>query len=240
MRKLHKYKIYNLVSPVSKFPLRLLKFKRPKWHKLQQRIIRLQSKKLVGQQKNRKPAKKQKKKAFGLIDVTVIKRNLKFWSKTQKNYKENLRTYSFLQASFDSSSKIKKLKSYSDIKIRKDKYLKYFFQNYYQVCTLLWLTHFFGSSFAVKQKINSKSVFVNGQLASANAILNCGDVIHVDDLNIDVKSIRGKYNKTFSLLTNVEIDYYSQNLVLVKGLSDLSNEDFYFLSLDYINIQNLR
>jgi hypothetical protein len=42
------------------------------------------------------------------------------------------------------------------------------------------------------------------------------------------------------MLTHVEIDYYSQDLVVLKNLSDLSEEDYFLLCSDYINLQSLR
>ena len=222
MRKLHKYKIYNKVDLVAKFPIRILKFKRPKWHKLQDMLL------------NRKNLGSE------LIDITAIKSDFKVWNKVKRAYKDRLKSYSFLSAVFDNSIKVKKLKAQSNIKLRKSMFLSYFYENYYKTCSLLWLSNFFASSFESRQKIASRSIFVNNKLASPNSILNGGDVISVVDNTIKIDKVIKKYNPTISMLTHVEIDYYSQNVVLIKDINNLSEEDFFLLSLDYVNIQNLR
>ena len=42
------------------------------------------------------------------------------------------------------------------------------------------------------------------------------------------------------MLTHVEVDYYSQNVIVIKDISDLSDEDFFLLTSDYVNTQQLR
>ncbi len=222
MRKLHKYKVYNKVDLVSKFPTRLLKFKRPKWHRLQEMLLN------------------QNTLGSELVDITAIKTDFKVWNKVRRSYKERLKSYSFLSAIFDNSIKVKKLKAQSDIKIRKKVYLKYFYENYYKTCSLLWFSNFFASSFQSRQKIASRSIFVNNKLASPNSLLKSGDIITVTDNTINIDNVIKKYNNTLSMLTHVEVDYYSQNTIIVKDMTDLSEEDFFLLTLDYVNTQQLR
>ncbi len=222
MRKLHKYKVYNKVDLVSKFPIRILKFKRPKWHRLQEMLLN------------------QNNLGVELIDITAIKTDFKVWNKVKRAYKERLKSYSFLSAIFDNTIKVKKLKAQSNLKIRKKMYLKYFYENYYKTCSLLWFANFFASSFQARQKIASRSIFVNDKIAAPNSILKNGDVISVVDNSININDTIKKYNNTLSMLTHVEVDYYSQNLIVIKDISDLSEEDFFLLTLDYVNTQQLR
>ncbi len=222
MRKLHKYKVYNKVDLVSKFPVRILKFKRPKWHRLQEMLLN------------------QNNLGSELIDITAVKTDFKVWNKVKRAYKERLKSYSFLSAIFDNTIKVKKLKAQSNIKIRKKMYLKYFYENYYKTCSLLWFANFFASSFQSRQKIASRSIFVNNKIAAPNSILKNGDIISVVDNSININDTIKKYNSTLSMLTHVEVDYYSQNLIVVKDISDLSEEDFFLLTLDYVNTQQLR
>ncbi len=222
MRKLHKYKIYNKVDLVSKFPVRILKFKRPKWRRLQELLIN------------------QTNLGSDLIDITAVKNDFKVWGKVSRAYKEKLKSYSFLSAIFDNSIKLKNLKAQSDIKIRKKAYQRYLFENYYKVCSLLWFANFFASSFESRQKIASRSILVNNKIATPNSLLKNGDIVSVLDNTIDINKTIKKYNPTLSYLTHVEVDYYSQNSVLIKDIQDLSEEDFFLLTLDYVNVQNLK
>ncbi len=222
MRKLHKYKVYNKVDLVAKFPVRILKFKRPKWRRLQDMLLN------------------QNTLGSELIDITAVKNDFKVWSKVSRAYKERLKSYSFLSAVFDNSIKLKRLKAQSNIKVRKEMYQKYLYENYYKVCSLLWLSNYYASSFESRQKIASRSIFVNDKIAAPNSLLKNGDIISVVDNTINIDKIIKKYNPTLSMLTHTEVDYYSQNLVLTKDVSDLSEEDFFLLTLDYVNVQNLR
>ena len=222
MRKLHKYKVYNKVDLVAKFPVRILKFKRPKWRRLQEMLLN------------------QNTLGSELIDITAVKNDFKVWSKVSRAYKERLKSYSFLSAVFDNSIKLKQLKAQSNVKVRKEMYQKYLYENYYKVCSLLWLSNYYASSFESRQKIASRSIFVNDKIAAANSLLKNGDIISVVDNTINIDKVIKKYNPTLSMLTHIEVDYYSQNLVLTKDISDLSEEDFFLLTLDYVNVQNLR
>jgi hypothetical protein len=222
MRKSHKYKIHNKIDLISKFPIRVLRFKRPKWQRLKDIYLQRAN---LGRE---------------LIDITAIKNDFKVWDKVNRAYKERLRSYSHLSASLDNSLNVRKLKQESSIKIRKNLYSKLYFQNYYKACTLVWLANFFASSFEARQKITEKNMFINNKIATPNSFLTKGDIISITDSKLKIEKVIKKYNVNYSLLTHVETDYYSQEMALVKNISDLSEEDYYLLCLDYVNIQNLR
>jgi len=222
MRKSHKYKIHNKIELISKFPLRVLRFKRPKWQRLKDIFL----------QKNNLGKE--------LIDITAIKNDFKVWDKINRAYKEKLRNYSYLSASLDNSLNLRKLKKESSLKIRKQLYSKLYFQNYYKPCTISWLANLFSSSFEVRQKITEKSVLINNKIATTNSFLSKGDIISITDSNVKIEKVIKKFNLNYSILTHVETDYYLQEIALVKNISDLSQEDYYLLCLDYVNIQSLR
>ncbi len=222
MRKLHKYKIYNKIDLIAKFPVRILKFKRPKWRRLQELLLN------------------QNTLGSDLVDITAVKNDFKVWNKVSRSYKERLKSYSFLSGIFDNSIKLKKLKAQSDIKLKKTVYQRYLFENYYKVCSLLWFANFFASSFESRQKIASRSIFVNNKIAAPNSLLKRGDIVSVLDNSINIDKVIKKYNSNLSVLTHVETDYYSQNSILVKDIHDLSEEDFFLLISDYVNVHNLR
>ncbi len=221
MLRLPKYKIYNKVKTISQFPLRILKFKRPKWHFLQANLV------------------SRKKLGKSLTDVTKAKENAKVWKRIESYYKDRIKTYSFLSAIFRHSVNLKKLKSIKKIKNRKNLYLTYIFNFYYKLCNLIFITNMVTSSFEAKQRIASRSLFINNKVASSNSILKKGDFVHLNSTNVNIFDVSKKFNSTLSVLTNFEVDYYSQNLVVVKDPVELSKEDFYLLSLDYLNIQKL-
>lgn len=222
MRRLFKYKRQNKIDLIAKFPLRVLRFKRPKWNRLKEQFS---SRPLLGKE---------------LFDITAVKNDFKVWTKVSQSYKEQLQSYSFLSASLNHSINLKKLKKESDIKLRKEFYSKMYFQNYYKLCSLTWFANFFTSSFEAKQKTNAKTLLVNNIVATPNLNLVKGDIISIKDPTISLPLVVKKFNNNLNMITNMEIDYYAQTVVIVKDLTELSEEDYYLLCLDYINIQTLR
>lgn len=222
MRQLYKYKHFNNIDFIAKFPVKVLKFKRPKWHRLQEQY---RSRSLLGKE---------------LVDITSVKNEFKAWDKVSSSYKARLKDYSFISASLNNALNLKKLKKSSSITARKARFSNLYFQNYYKVCTLTWLAYFFTSAVESRQQIHSKKVLVNNVTPSQNAILSKGDIISWTDTEYNFSSIVKKYNTNINLLTHVDIDYYSQDIVFVKDLAELSEEDYFLLSLDYINLQTLR
>jgi hypothetical protein len=227
MRKLNKYKIYKKIDLISRFPLRILNFKRPKWS-----VLKLRFKKKIRSRRYRLGKR--------LTDITKIKKYFKFWSRLKQSYKNSLKTYSFLSGVFDNSNNKKKLKQNSDIKLVKKMHEKIYFKNYYTPCTLIWLSHFLSSSFEARQKISSKMLLVNNKVASSTELLVKGDIIELRDKNVRIKTLLRKINKQYTICTHAEIDYYSQKLVILKDISSLSKSDYSLLIFDYINIQKLR
>jgi hypothetical protein len=88
--------------------------------------------------------------------------------------------------------------------------------------------------------MTEKTLFINNKVATPNSFLNKGDIISITDSKLKIEKVIKKYNLNYSFLTHVEVDYYSQEIALVKNISDLSEEDYYLMCLDYVNLQNLR
>lgn len=227
MRKINKYKIYKKIDLISRFPLRILKFKRPKWSILKMRF-------------KKKTRSRRYRLGKRLIDITCIKKYFKFWHKLKYSYKNSLKTYSFLSGLFDNSHSKRILKKSVELKYRKEIYSKIFFENYYKPCTLTWLANLLSSSFNARQKISAKTLLVNNKVASSSRFLVKGDILNLCDKSIKIKKLLRKINKQYSILTHVEIDYYSQQLIVLKDISSLSKADYSLLIFDYINIQKLR
>jgi hypothetical protein len=223
MRKLPKYKLYNKVKAILKFPVRILKFKRSKWNKLKESID------------NNNIFKKNK-----IFDIGVIKNELKVWKKVKRVYKERLQLYSLLKIVFDNSIDLNKLKQFSVCKQRKSRLIKNFLKEYYKICGLLWISNCYASNSEVRQKINSNVVFINNKRAFSNICLKKGDIINIKDCTIRISKNFKKYNLIAQILSYIEIDYYSQTITILKDIDELSDEDFYLLFTTYIDSINLK
>lgn len=110
MRKYNKYKGFKLSGIVlKKFPLRLLKFRRPKWNILQQQLKTI----LLKQQRRLKKVKskfKKSKRNCSLINSFLIRNTFKSWSKTKKYYKTGFKNKNILLNRFDRAIKFSYLK----------------------------------------------------------------------------------------------------------------------------------
>ena len=241
MRKENKYKIYK-VSGVffKKFPLRILKFRRPKWNALQ--------KLLKGSLVNQRYSKQNKQFGFGkkkvkisLVNSFLIKKDLKRWGKVKNYYKTGVKYKNVLQNIFDCSIKYSFFKKKSkDLSLKKEFILNYLVYPNFRIDILLWNLNFFSSSFQARQVINNNGILLNGRALKANVFLTKGDVITFKDTQNEgyiYNQIVERFSKTKKILTFVEIDYYTKTIVVLKDYKELSLEDLYLLITEHLDLK---
>jgi hypothetical protein len=220
MKKINKYKLYNKPVSLSRYPNRILKFKRPKWLKLKSQI------QLSNNFNNAR--------SFAIYDLLSSKVNDGVWDKISKYHKKKLLANLIFKLQFKSRiSSIKNL--YNTRNLLLDKY----FKNYYQSGVLLYFLDYYTSKIQSQQKIHFGNLNLNNSLSRANNLLKKGDILNVLDSDIVLTTNLQKYSSDSSFLTFLEVDDYSQTLVVVKGLEDLTSEDFYLINSEYINLNNL-
>ncbi len=220
MKKINKYKLYNKPVSLSRYPNRILKFKRPKWLKLKSLI-----------QAN---TSTNNSRSFAIYDLLSSKVNDGVWDKINKYHKKKLLANLIFKLQF--KSKISSTKNlYNTRNLLLDKY----FKNYYQSGTLLHLLDYYSTKIQAQQKIHFGSLSINNSLSSVNNSLKKGDILTILDSDIVLSKNLEKYSSDSSFLTYVEVDDYSQTIVLVKGLNDLTSDDFYLVNSEYVNLNNL-
>lgn len=228
MRLRCKYKGYNhLVQPFAQFPLRILKFKTTKWKRLQ---------KLLSLSANTKK----------FNENLSIKLSHKMWDKVSNYYKEGNRLKNIIFYLYDksiSSSHLKSILKNSSSKIR-NMYLFTLLKPEFRLDILLWKTYFFSSSYHARQHINNGDILVNKKSVSGNFFLSKGDIISLSEkfnpLLINPKRLRLKNTIEDSILTFVEIDYYTNTIVVIKDLNELTVYDFYLLLVEFYNLKKIK
>lgn len=216
MRKYSKYQIYNkLTLRLKKFPLRILKFKRPKWFKLQKTLTSLQKKDL-------------------LPNLFLYKNSYRSWDKVKKYYKNFLQT----KRSFLAFQDYKVSKYEKSLFLKKEIILHYFIKPEFRLDTLLWSLYFFESSFEASYRINSGFVFVNGKRAYSTKFLQKGDIITIK-CSSNVTKCLSKYSFHKKILSFVEVDYYTNTVIVIKNYNELSEEDICLSACDYLNVNFL-
>jgi ribosomal protein S4 len=230
MRLNNKYKIYSQSSMTSEvFHQRLFNFKRPKWKKIQKNLIQIKSSKRF------------------LSNSFCIKNTYKVWDKIKNYYKQGVKARNNFNAYFDNSvttkhltTSLKKSKNLVNQRILLDCLIK----PEYRVDILLWRLKFFNSSYQARQAINNKLVLVNGKYVAANLFLRRGDLItFIDSINLshlNLNSNRKYLTSSKTIFTFVEVDFYTNTIIIVKDLSELNLEDIHLLNTDFYDLKKIK
>ena len=249
MRFVNKYKSYDkLFSIFEKFPLRILKFKSTKWKRVQKALTFKLSrmKKVFKGLKQKKFSKNSRKKFF--FDNFVIKVNLKSWYRVEKYYENGRRIKNSVSNMFDrslSTAYFRKVlvfsKKASDVR---HIYSHSLLKPEFRLDILLWRLKFFSSSYQACQAIDENKITVNGKSVKGNFFLSKGDIILFSSEckldNFCMKKV--EKNTLFSkvVLTFVEVDYYSNCVIILKNLEDLGTEDFYVLVKELHSLKKIK
>jgi ribosomal protein S4 len=247
MRFVNKYKGYEKATIIfERFPLRVLKFKRPKWKKVQKLILYRKKSRVV--KKNRLKLKKLfREPANRLFDTFVNYLDPYTWDRIKKYYENGRRIRTSILKLFDKTLVAKSFKKFlrrsNNSFLAIDVYLKMIVRPEYRLDILIWRLGFFRSSYQACQAINEKRVYVNDRCVGKSTLLRKGDVITFSlsykQSNFVIQRVKDSFLEPQSVLTFLEVDYYSNSIVVVKGLSDLSTEDLYLMAKDYYSLKKL-
>ena len=245
MRFHNKYKSYDHLSQIfEKFPLRVLKFKNTKWKRIQKTLsFKLSNADLISK---RKKSNQQKLKKFK--NNILVKASFKTWEKIKSFYQTGRKTINLLFNTFDQSiSNTSFRKTILDLKASHetlDIYRQVLLKPEFNLSILLWRLHFFSSSFQASQAIYDKKVQVNNKFVGSNFLLSRGDIISVTlkchNINMNIKKSKLNFSSSDTILSFVEIDYYSNTIVIVRGLEDLTQTDFYFIRPEFCNVKKIK
>lgn len=125
----------------------------------------------------------------------------------------------------------------------KDIFVFYLIKPFFHLNILLWYINFFGTSEQSIQNINHNKILVNNKTIKSNFILKKGDVISLNTNKViekktSFKLIRKKYRPNPTFLTFLEVDHYAKKIVIIKGLDDLSFNDFNLLVNEYVKLNS--
>jgi ribosomal protein S4 len=242
MRFQNKYKSYDQsIQIFEKFPLRVLKFKNTKWKRIQKLLLSNFS-------KTQKKKKLKDGKSKKIRNNLFVKVDFKTWEKIKIFYQNgrkitNLIFNIFDQAFTNSELKVNLLGLKASGKIL-DVYRQTILKPEFKLSILLWRLNLFCSSFQASQAIDEKKVIVNGKAVGNNFSILKGDIIYLitenykKNTNIRKSKIEFSFSDTVS--TFVEIDYYSNLIVVIKDLKNLSEQDLYFIRPEFCNLKKIK
>lgn len=245
MRFVNKYKGYEKATIIfERFPLRVLKFKRPKWKKVQKLILYRKKSRVVKKNLLKKLFREPENRLF---DTFVNYLDPYTWDRIKKYYENGRKIRTSILKLFDKTLVAKSFKRFlrrsRSSFLATDVYLKMIVKPEYRLNILIWRLGFFRSSYQACQAINEKRLYVNDRCVNKSTLLCKGDVITFSpsykQSNLVIQKIRNSFLEPKSVLTFLEVDYYSNCVVIVKGLSDLSTEDLYLMAKDHYSLKKL-
>ncbi len=227
MRNTKKYKQYSKNKELSaNIPSRILRFNRPKWKFFQKKLDQLN-----------KPTNL-------FVNPLVRKASDKYWEKSTDYFKDGIQLKRHLMNSYDASVKIsffkKKIKKRNQVK---SLLLKFLVKPVYRVDVLLSRLHLFYSTYQTRQFIKYGIILVNNKKIDINYILKKGDIISFNSKKIhkhlEFKSICSKFLNNNSVYSFVEMDLYTNNLIILKDINELTQGDLNLLVGDYFDFYKL-
>jgi ribosomal protein S4 len=230
MRLISKYKIYtkSLITP-HKFCLRILKFNRPKWKRLQKNLIRT-----------------LKKKPQFIRQLTV-KNRLKVWSRVKSKYKSGLNTKNSISMLFDNSISKKSLKKTlfsSKVNEVDEIFRNVLVKPQFRIDILLSNLNLFFTAYQARQSINSGLVLVNKKAISSNYFLKKGDIISFKKISVShflsLKNFYTFQSKSNYLASFLEIDHYTKTIIILKDYVQLGEEDFSLILSNSFDLKLLK
>lgn len=211
MRKIKKFKLYSKKSTFFfDLPSKLKKFSHTKW-KIYKLLI-----------------ERNLKKRF--VNYSLLKAPFKSFLRYKDTFKKSLYLKRSFYQQYDKVFKIKTIKNFFKSKktntLNRFDYLKKFLLHYeFRLDNLLYRLNFFSSIHESKQNIKNRNICVNKKNTDLqNLILKKGDLIKIKN-HVFLKNVLISQIKTSSYLSFLEIDYYTQTIILLKNPMELSIEE---------------
>lgn len=221
MRQISKYKNISRYFFLNKISKRIFNFKKPKWNFTKFLLNKYQSKK--------------KYNFFWIKKSFLLQINFKRWIKVKHSYAISCKEKKAFSILLDGSVKSSKfrpsiLKTYS----RFSELLQSRISHYFRVDSLLCFLLLFDSPFQARQFINNGNLLLNNNKVISNIYVKKGDILKFVSLGKKSLILQNRidclffpFNKFFFFF--IEIDYYTNTIVVVKSLKDFSQNDLKFL-----------
>lgn len=237
-----KYKNFSKhFLPLSVLPVnKLFKFYKSKWKKVQTNLI-LEYKKfnLIYKFKNKKRFFRKKKsfiKNHSKLNCTSRRWvKYKFFFRNALNLKKK---FKLLFGNTFTNWDLKKLFLYKTKKTYSQVVQNFLLKPEFKINILLWRLNFFSSCFNVQKNIKKGIILVNKLKIKFNISLVLGNIIEIPKLSLFTFSRILK--KIVIFYTFLEIDYYTNTIIIVKDLKELNSKDFYLLTRNIYNLFSLK
>lgn len=241
MRKYNKFKFVSrfYIYPYF-FHNRIFQFKRPKWLGAQKKLLNLQSQIQTLQTSQ---GKKFKKNSFRINKEKQIKKNIlknfffnfvavkskiNSWQRLRFFFKESLLMKNAVRKYFDGQFSLSYFKkAFKKPQTRCFSISSVFIRPEFRLDVLLWRLKIFSSVFFAKKAIRNKQVTVNGLNKNFDFYVVKGDVIKFSQTKTySLKKYFLKYFKLIFLPSFIELDFYTNTIVVLKSFNHFKINDF--------------
>jgi hypothetical protein len=229
------YKTYSklntfiFIAPYSK----ILKFKRTKWQRLQKNIHRILKRKSV-----LRKVKKVKKETSNFITLVKFPNNLYIYSsfkdkRIKSFYKKSIELKNTLYMYFNNkvSTRYYKKLLKTQITDRKKLFFELLIKPFFFLEVLLLKVGFFKTILEIKQAIIYGKILLNNKLANINVEVKEGDIISIMNTNLMLNK-----NIPTCLFSLIEVDYYTNTIIILKNYTDLTPDIISILFPEIINL----
>lgn len=218
MRFINKYKyLHNLKLIPNLLSNRFTRFKRPKWKKFQ---------------------KQSQRQKISFFDIFLQKLIYKQWNRLKLTYRKGLESNKLLNIFLDTKFPLKYYKKNITF-LLKNLILNFLIKKNFRIDLLLWKLQIFKSSYESRQCIKSNFVLINNKPTVESYIVKKGDIIKLNKSFLLAINSQFKNNSKINFIFSyIEIDYYTNCIIVIKDLKNFSKEDC-FLILQNQN-QNLK
>lgn len=168
--------------------------------------------------------KKFENRKFFFKKKLIMRRNLNQWI-------DNTIKLNSIKKSFSLSKKFK----FDNLTFFKNTILKLEFN----LSILLFRLNLFSSIYAAQKIIDKGFVLVNSKKVSHNYCLKNGDIITITPFSNNINLILKKQIKTVNYIPFIEIDLYTNTIIIIKDLKELSFEDTALIITKHFNLPEL-
>lgn len=249
-----KYKYLTKIQDLKQIPSRVLKFKKSKWLKLKNILIKnIPATENIDTYESTNLARSPL--GFNLnLSNTPLENEVSLQSKSKLKIFDKFKIFAN-KGRFLYLSNLSKDKTQSKLKLRyllnqenliikqkckdKDSYIKNIYENNFCISGILFSYYFFTRPSEIRNKFKEGLILRNNQKHAYYGVLKKGDIIKVNGKALDLKKNIKNFVSNYMLPSHLEGDIYSQTIVLIKDSSMTSQEDYHLLSSEYINVQKI-
>jgi hypothetical protein len=219
MRRLLRFSYYKELNSIfSSTPKSLFKLKRVKWDRIKKNNFF--------------------NKSFVHINPFCVKKSIKFWDKITSYKRDHLiakRGFSKLFSGLALSA------GGSDIqRSRHNKILFTLGCPFFQLDFVLFIVGFCSTVYEARRLIKEGFVFVNSKVVFRSVFLKGGDRIFLKSYGVNSYTcVYNKYCFSDRIFSFFEVDFYSQEVFVLKSFNDLTVSDLTLLSLDSLDMNQL-